>query len=57
MRLGPGEAEKTLRLTASQGELLELLQEEIGRRKRDVGQFENALARFASNGSVRTQTI
>lgn len=47
-RLGEAEAEKTLKLTASQGELLELLQEEIARRKRDVAQFEAALARFAA---------
>jgi len=40
------EAERTLLLTASQGELLELLQDEVARRTRDVAQFESTLARF-----------
>mmetsp|Transcript_48420 Transcript_48420/g.155416 ORF Transcript_48420/g.155416 Transcript_48420/m.155416 type:complete len:479 (-) Transcript_48420:53-1489(-) len=43
-RLSNAEAEKTLKITAQQGELLELLQEELARRKRDVAQFESALA-------------
>lgn len=51
-RLGDAEAEKALRITASQGELLEMLQEELARRKRDVGQFESALARFATSMPV-----
>lgn len=51
-RLADGEAEKTLKLTASQGELLESLQEEIARRKRDIAQFESALARFTSGAGT-----
>ncbi|CAE8622212.1 unnamed protein product, partial [Polarella glacialis] len=43
-------AEQALRLTAKQGELLEQLAEELARRKRDVAQFEGALARFAAQG-------
>lgn len=57
-RLGDAEAEKTLRITDSQGEMLEMLQEELARRKRDVTQFENALARFATSAPVASaQTI
>lgn len=56
-RLGMAEAEKTLKLTASQGELLELLQEDIARRKRDVTQFESALARFTTSAPVGAQNI
>jgi len=51
-RLAEADAEKTLRITDAQGELLELLQEEVLRRKRDMTQFESALARFA-NGSLQ----
>lgn len=51
-RLSDAEAEKTLQLTASQGELLELMQEDLGRRRRDVAQFESALARFATSGGA-----
>jgi len=56
-RLGASEAEKTLKLTDSQGELLELLQEDIARRKRDVAQFESALARFSTSAPVGAQNI
>mmetsp|Transcript_124854 Transcript_124854/g.266421 ORF Transcript_124854/g.266421 Transcript_124854/m.266421 type:complete len:606 (-) Transcript_124854:58-1875(-) len=56
-RLSDAEAEKTLRLTASQGELLELLQEELARRRRDVSQFESALARFTTAAPSASQTI
>jgi len=49
--IADSEAEKTLRITASQGELLEQLQEEIASRKRDVLQFESALARFTTTAS------
>jgi len=46
--LSEAEAEKTLRLTASQGELLETLSDEVAQRRRDIDQFESALKRFAA---------
>lgn len=46
--LQDADAERVLRLTESQGEMLELLSEEVGRRRRDVAQFENVLQRFAA---------
>jgi DNA repair exonuclease SbcCD ATPase subunit len=56
-RLEKEEADRTLRLTASQGELLEQLQEDLVRRKRDIAQFESAVARFAATGPVSQQAI
>eukprot|EP00747_Dinoflagellata_sp_TGD_P166451 gnl/TRDRNA2_/TRDRNA2_189246_c0_seq1.p1 gnl/TRDRNA2_/TRDRNA2_189246_c0~~gnl/TRDRNA2_/TRDRNA2_189246_c0_seq1.p1 ORF type:complete len:271 (+),score=63.20 gnl/TRDRNA2_/TRDRNA2_189246_c0_seq1:58-870(+) len=56
LKMSDAEAERTLQLTASQGELLESLQEELARRKRDITQFENALARFAA-APIAPQTI
>jgi len=47
-RMSDAEAEKALRLTGAQGELIEALQEEVALRKRDVAQFESALGRFAA---------
>merc|ERR1712099_216692 len=47
-RLAEQDAEKTLRLTASQGELLQLLQEELAQKKRDIEQFETALKSFTT---------
>uniref|UniRef100_A0A7S0A713 Nucleoporin Nup54 alpha-helical domain-containing protein n=1 Tax=Pyrodinium bahamense TaxID=73915 RepID=A0A7S0A713_9DINO len=55
--LAQADAEKALRVTASQGELLELLQEELAGRKRDIAQFESALARFASSAALPAQTL
>jgi len=48
------EAERTLLLTASQGELLELLQDEVARRTRDIAQFESTLARFSGAAAQST---
>jgi len=42
------EANKTLRITGAQGELLERLQEDLAQKKVDIVQFENALARSAA---------
>jgi len=56
-RLSDSEAEKTLQLTASQGELLESLQEELARRKCDIAQFESALARFAAVNLDTAQNV
>lgn len=56
-RLADADAEKTLRLTAAQGELLEQLQEEVARRKRDIAQFESALARFTASAAPAAQAI
>eukprot|EP00929_Paragymnodinium_shiwhaense_P112750 TRINITY_DN81011_c0_g1_i1.p1 TRINITY_DN81011_c0_g1~~TRINITY_DN81011_c0_g1_i1.p1 ORF type:complete len:294 (+),score=65.55 TRINITY_DN81011_c0_g1_i1:114-995(+) len=47
-KLSDGEAERTLQITASQGELLEALQEQVALGKRDVAQFENVLARLGN---------
>jgi len=55
-RLSTAEAEKTLRLTEKQGEVLEMLNEEVARRKRDITQFENAITNFA-NSNVTAQPI
>eukprot|EP00928_Gymnodinium_smaydae_P048035 TRINITY_DN32085_c0_g1_i1.p1 TRINITY_DN32085_c0_g1~~TRINITY_DN32085_c0_g1_i1.p1 ORF type:complete len:296 (+),score=93.35 TRINITY_DN32085_c0_g1_i1:78-965(+) len=46
-RISDEDAQRCLQLTSSQGELLETLQEEVALRKRDVTQFEGALARVA----------
>eukprot|EP00927_Polykrikos_kofoidii_P055912 TRINITY_DN50098_c0_g1_i1.p1 TRINITY_DN50098_c0_g1~~TRINITY_DN50098_c0_g1_i1.p1 ORF type:complete len:296 (-),score=51.22 TRINITY_DN50098_c0_g1_i1:118-1005(-) len=43
------EAKRVLEMTASQGEALESLQEELALRKRDNAQFESALERFAAS--------
>jgi len=48
VNLAEADADKTLRVTEAQGELLELLQEELAGRQRDLTQFESAMARFAS---------
>lgn len=42
------EAERALSITDSQGELLELLQDEVSRRKVEVEQFESALSQFVA---------
>jgi nuclear pore complex protein Nup54 len=47
-KLSDVEADKTLQLTAAQGELLEALQEELARRNSDIQQFESALQRFTT---------
>eukprot|EP00933_Yihiella_yeosuensis_P027414 TRINITY_DN21314_c0_g2_i1.p1 TRINITY_DN21314_c0_g2~~TRINITY_DN21314_c0_g2_i1.p1 ORF type:complete len:376 (-),score=127.77 TRINITY_DN21314_c0_g2_i1:215-1342(-) len=47
---GGDAAEQALRVTARQGELLEALADELARRRRDVTQFEGALARFSAQG-------
>lgn len=51
-RITESEANRALQVTAAQGELLEALQEEVSHRKRDVSQFEGALARFSTTGSI-----
>lgn len=55
-KLTDNEEKATLQITASQGDLLEALQEELALRRRDVAQFENALARFTS-APPATQSI
>merc|ERR1719387_3107145 len=43
------DADRTLQLTAAQGELIGALQEEVVWRRRDVAQFEGAVTRFAAS--------
>merc|ERR1711957_946005 len=40
------EAQKTLEVSDIQGEMLDLLQEQVAWRKRDIAQFESAMAHF-----------
>lgn len=56
-KLADGDAEKALKITAAQGEQLELLQEELAGRKRDLAQIENALARFATAPAPAAQSL
>lgn len=55
-RISSDEAQTTLQVTAAQGELLEALQLELALRKRDVAQFEHALARAAEAQIVGAQS-
>jgi len=55
--LEEADSDKTLRVTAAQGELLELLQEELAGRQRDLTQFENAMTRFASSPPPSAQQL
>lgn len=46
-KLSDAEAEKTLKVTAVQGDLIENMQHHIAQHNRDIAQFEGALAHFA----------
>lgn len=51
-RLGDAEADKILRITDSQGELLEMLQQELACKKAEVTQFETALSSLSTSAKL-----